>query len=259
MLLKCENLFANTERNTCQKDGTESAICVLESTDETIMSIQLFLLLIIVPAIFGMWAQMKVSSAYGKYSRVGSRGRITGREAAEYVMRRAGVKDVEITATRGHLTDHYDPSHRRLVLSEENYHGTSLAALGVAAHEAGHAIQHHVGYSMLKLRMSLVPITMLASQALPFVVIGGLIFGMLGLIQLGVLVYLVLTVFQLVTLPVEFDASKRAKAELVGLGIIDRDEMPGVSKTLDAAALTYVAAFVASLGNLIYLFLLSRR
>lgn len=218
-----------------------------------------FILLIIVPLLLGVYAQMKVQSTYARWSQVGSRSRITGREAAAYVMRKAGIHDVEITSTSGHLTDHYDPSRKRLVLSEENYHGTSLAALGVAAHEAGHAIQHATGYSMLRLRMSLVPITQFASQLLPFVLIGGFIFQMLGLIKLGILAYLVLTIFQLVTLPVEFDASKRARAELVATGILARDEMGGVSKTLDAAALTYVAAFVSSLANLLYLFLLSRR
>src|SRR5690606_38934309 len=131
------------------------------------------------------YAQMKVSSTYKRYSKVGSRSRITGREAAEYVMRKAGINDVEITSTPGHLTDHYDPSHKRLVLSEENYRGTSLAALGVAAHEAGHAIQHKIGYRMLKLRMSLVPITQLASQLLPFVLIGGFLFKIMDLVQLG--------------------------------------------------------------------------
>ncbi|NDV60896.1 zinc metallopeptidase [Puniceicoccales bacterium CK1056] len=221
-------------------------------------SMQLFLFLIIPTAILGMFAQAKVQGAYKKWSRVGSRSRITGREAAAYVMQKAGVTDVEITSTRGHLTDHYDPTHKRLVLSEENYRGSSLAALGVAAHEAGHAIQHATGYSMLKFRMSLVPITMFASKLLPFVIIGGFFFGMLGLIKLGVLVYLVLTVFQLVTLPVEFDASRRAKVELVATGILQNDEMVGVNKTLDAAALTYVAAFVSSLANLLYLFALSR-
>jgi Zn-dependent membrane protease YugP len=219
----------------------------------------LFIFLIIPTVILGIIAQAKVQGAYGKWSRVGSRSGITGREAAAYVMQKAGISDVEITSTRGHLTDHYDPTHKRLVLSEENYHGHSLAALGVAAHEAGHAIQHATGYSMLKLRMSLVPITMFASQLLPFIIIGGFFFGMLGLIKLGVLVYLVLTVFQLVTLPVEFDASRRAKAELVATGILQRDEMVGVNKTLNAAALTYVAAFVSSLANLLYLLALSRR
>lgn len=221
-------------------------------------TMQLFLFLIIPTALLGIYAQSKVQGAYKKWSRVSSRSRITGREAAAYVMQKAGITDVEITSTRGHLTDHYDPARKRLVLSEENYQGSSLAALGVAAHEAGHAVQHATGYAMLKLRMSLVPITMLASQLLPFIIIGGFFFGMLGLIKLGVLVYLVLTVFQLVTLPVEFDASRRAKAELVSTGILQQDELVGVNKTLDAAALTYVAAFVSSLANLVYLFMLSR-
>ena len=218
-----------------------------------------FLIFIIIPIIIGMWAQLKVASTYKKYSQVPSRGRVTGREAADYVMRSAGVNDVSIVAIRGHLTDHYDPTHKQLALSEENYRGTSLAALGVAAHEAGHAIQHNVGYKALKLRMALIPITNISSKLLPFVIIGGLFFGILGLIKLGIMVYLVLTVFQLVTLPVEFDASKRAKAQLPSLGIIDQSEISGVSKTLDAAGFTYVAAFIASLGNLLYLIALSRR
>ena len=212
-----------------------------------------FLIFILIPILLAMWAQSRVQGTYRKYSQVLSRGRITGREAASYVMQNSGIHDVEITSTRGHLTDHYDPKNKRLVLSEENYNGTSLAALGVAAHEAGHAIQHKVGYSMLNLRMALVPVTSFASQLLPVVMIGGFFFGMFGLIKLGVAVYLILTIFQLVTLPVEFDASRRAKVELAGLGIIDKDEVPGVSATLDAAAWTYVAAFVASLGNLLYL------
>lgn len=222
---------------------------------------QIFIFLIIPTALLGIYAQIKVQSTYHKWSRVASRSRITGREAALYVLRKAGIHDVEVTATRGTLTDHYDPSHKRLVLSEQNYHGHSLAALGVAAHEAGHAIQHATNYSMLKLRMSLVPITMIASQLLPFVIVGGFFFGAMGMfmIKLGVLIYLVLTIFQLVTLPVEFDASRRAKAELVSTGILQADEMVGVGKTLDSAALTYVAAFVSSLANLLYLLALTRR
>lgn len=206
-----------------------------------------------------MYAQMRIQSTYNKWSRVGSRSRIKGHEAARYVMQKAGIHDVEITSTRGMLSDHYDPTNKRLVLSEQNYHGQSLAALGVAAHEAGHAIQHAHGYAMLKLRMSLVPVTMFASQLLPFVIIGGFFFRLTGLIMLGVFVYLILTVFQLITLPVEFDASRRAKAELVSTGILEPNEMLGVNKTLNAAALTYVAAFVASLVNLIYMLALARR
>ncbi len=219
----------------------------------------LFLILIVPTIILGIYAQHKVGSTYNKWARVASRGRITGREAADAVMRKAGVTGVSIVETRGHLTDHYDPINKRLVLSSENYRGSSLAALGVAAHEAGHAIQHKVGYHALKFRMALVPVTNIASQLLPFVLIGGFLFQIFGLIKLGVLVYLVLTIFQLVTLPVEFDASRRAKQELVAIGILERDEMTGVNQTLNAAALTYVAAFVSSLAHLIYLFLLTRR
>jgi uncharacterized protein len=215
----------------------------------------IFWALFIVVLIFALYAQMRVSSAYAKNVRIPSRGRITGREAAEAVMTRAGIHNVDIVEVPGHLTDHYDPMRMRLCLSSENYHGYSLAALGVAAHEAGHAIQHKIGYSMLKARMALVPATQITSQILPFIIIGGFFFGGLGgiMLDIGIICYAVLTLFHMVTLPVEFDASRRAKVELVGLGILDRDEMPGVSQTLNAAALTYVAAFVTSLMHLLYL------
>jgi hypothetical protein len=226
------------------------------------MIISNFFLLLIVPTIiFALYAQMRVSSAYNRNARIASRGRITGAEAAQAVMARAGIRDVDIVRVPGHLTDHYDPMHKRLALSEENYYGTSLAALGVAAHEAGHAIQHKVGYAALKARMTLVPVTMIASKVLPFVMLGGLFFGGMGgiFLEIGIICYFVLTMFHLITLPVEFDASRRARAELVGLGIIGRDEMPGVSQTLNAAALTYVAAFVSSLMYLLYLIMLRGR
>jgi len=219
----------------------------------------LFLVLIIPTLVLGLWAQHRVGSTYKRFSRVASRNGITGAEAASYVMRQAGINDVEIKAIHGHLTDHYDPTHKRLCLSDENFRGTSLAALGVAAHEAGHAIQHKVGYSMLKARMALVPATSFASQILPFAIIGGFIFHATGLILLGVIAYAILTVFQLITLPVEFDASKRAIVQLDSMGIVDRDELPGVKSTLSAAAWTYVAAFVSSLAWLLYMILASRR
>lgn len=218
------------------------------------------LVLLLLSFVFALYAQTKVSSAYNKNAQIPSRGRITGREAAQAVMARAGITDVSIEETGGHLTDHYDPMHKRLVLSSENYRGTSLAALGVAAHEAGHAIQHKVGYSMLKTRMALVPITQITSQILPFIMIGGFFFGGLGgmMLDIGILCYAVLTLFHMVTLPVEFDASRRARVELAGLGIIERDEEPGVTETLNAAALTYVAAFLTSLLHLLYLLSMRR-
>ena len=218
-----------------------------------------FILLIIIPIAVGLYAQMRIKSAYQKNARIQSRGRITGREAAEAVMRSAGIHNVEIVQCEGTLTDHYDPSHKRLALSRDNYLGTSLAALGVAAHEAGHAIQDKEAYAPLNLRMALVPITNFSSQMLPLVMFGGFFFNLGStLIYLGIFIYLVLTLFQLVTLPVEFDASIRAKKHLVGLGIVESDEIKGVNETLDAAAFTYVAAFISSLGWLLY-FLLQRR
>jgi Zn-dependent membrane protease YugP len=233
----------------------------LDSIPSGILPTWLILILLLLSFVFALYAQMKVSSAYNKNAQILSRGRITGREAAEAVMSRAGITDVTIEETGGHLTDHYDPMHKRLVLSSENYRGTSLAALGVAAHEAGHAIQHKVGYSMLRARMALVPITQISSKLLPFIMFGGFFFGGFRggmMLDLGILCYAVLTVFHMVTLPVEFDASRRARVELAGLGIIDRDETPGVTETLNAAALTYVAAFLTSLLHLLYLLSMRR-
>ncbi len=220
-----------------------------------------FLIFIIVPIILGLYAQAKVSSAYSKNTRIRSRRGITGMEAARQVMQSAGIDDVEIIEIEGHLTDHYNPTNKTLALSRENYRGTSLAALGVAAHEAGHAIQHKEAYAPLKTRMALVPITQLASSILPMVIFGGFVLlgGQSGMLcmEICIIIYLIMTIFQLVTLPVEYNASARAKARLQTLGILDEDEMYGVNETLDAAALTYVAAFVSSLGWL--LLMLSNR
>jgi len=218
------------------------------------------LLLILGPMLFGLYAQSKIKNAYQRNVRRASRGGITGYEAAAAVMRSAGINDVEIVQVPGQLTDHYDPIKKRLALSEMNYRGTSLAALGVAAHEAGHAIQHKVGYSMMQVRQTMVPATQIASTISSWVMMAGIFLFMgagagLGynLLLLGAAAMAVIVLFQLVTLPVEFDASARAKAQLVELGILDRDEMGGVNETLDAAALTYVAAFVAALGSLLYI------
>ncbi|EIP97147.1 putative Zn-dependent protease [Opitutaceae bacterium TAV1] len=219
-----------------------------------------WIICLIVPMLFGLYAQMRVQSAYSKNMRVASRGRITGYEAAEAVMRSAGINDVQIVRVPGQLTDHYDPIHKRLALSEHNYHGTSLAALGVAAHEAGHAIQHKVGYSMMTIRQTLAPATQIAAGISNFIIIAGIVLfsTALGgpLLTIGAIALGVIVLFQLVTLPVEFDASRRAKAQLVNLGILGRDEMEGVNETLDAAALTYVAAFVAALGSLLHILLI---
>jgi hypothetical protein len=210
--------------------------------------------------LFGLYAQMKIRSAYARNAQVGSRGGITGREAAEAVIRSAGITNVKIIEVPGELTDHYNPMTRELALSAHNYHGSSLAALGVAAHEAGHAIQHKVGYAMMNIRQTLAPATQIAASVSNFVMIAGIFLfsTALGgkLLVVGAVALAVICLFQFVTLPVEFDASRRAKEQLVGLGILDRDEMKGVDETLDAAALTYVAAFVAALGSLLHILLM---
>ena len=220
----------------------------------------IWIILIIIPMLFGFYAQMRVRSAYGKNVEIESRGHITGREAAEAVMNSAGITDVEIVQVEGQLTDHYDPIHKRLALSELNYNGTSLAALGVSANEAGHAIQHKIGYGMMTIRQTLAPATQIASGIANFVLIIGIFLFSTAiggkLLVLGAAALALICVFQLVTLPVEFDASRRAKKQLVTLGIVDQDEMHGVNETLDAAGLTYVAAFAASLGTLLHILLL---
>ena len=218
-----------------------------------------YLAILIGPFLFGLYAQMRVHGAYNKNVKIPSRGRITGREAADAVMRSAGITNVQIVEVPGQLTDHYDPVHRRLALSELNYNGTSLAALGVAAHEAGHAIQHKVGYRMMTVRQTIAPATQIAAGVSNYVIMAGILMltfmrSPLGynLLMIGAAALVVIVLFQLVTLPVEFDASRRAKAQLVTLGILDKDEMKGANETLDAAALTYVAAFVAALGSLLH-------
>ena len=206
-----------------------------------------FLILIIVPIIVGLWAQARVSGAYSRFSQIRSASGLTGRDAAAAVMRSAGVSDVDIVPIDGTLTDHYDPSRKVLALSRDNFYGTSIAALGVAAHEAGHAIQHKVGYAPLNLRMALVPVTNFACQLLPIVMIGGFfLFHSVATLYVGVAIYLVLTIFQLVTLPVEFNASHRALQTLENEQLLYDDELPGARKVLKAAALTYVAALLMS-------------
>lgn len=219
----------------------------------------IYFLLIIIPALLGFWAQYRVKGAFGKYSKIRATSDITGAQAARDVLAAAQIDDVEVVEINDMLGDHYDPARKRLCLSTDVYNTPSVAALGIAAHEAGHAIQHARAYGPLKARMALVPVTMFASQLLPFVILGGIFFKMAGLIQLGIYCYLAIVAFQLITLPVEFDASRRAKVVLGHMGIIQPGaESDGVNRVLNAAALTYVAALVAAIGNLIYLFLASR-
>src|SRR5438876_330308 len=195
--------------------------------------------------ILGFYAQIKLSSTYNKYLNVGISSGLTGAQAAREILDEAGLNNVPIEEVGGHLTDHYDPTKRALFLSSENYHGNSVAAVGVAAHESGHALQHKAAYAPLHWRMAMVPITQFASVAWQGIVIAGFLFGMFyKLVGIAIAIFTIITVFQLITLPVEFDASRRAKRQLIRLGLVHDNESVGVNKVLNAAAMTYVAAMV---------------
>src|ERR1700751_4089386 len=213
-----------------------------------------WLLYIGVPLVIGIWAQIRGSSAFGRWSKVRASANITGAECAREVLQAAQIQDIEVVETNDFLGDHYDPTKKQLHLSTNVYNTPSVAALVIAARECGHAIQHARSYAPLKLRMAIVPMTMIASQMLPFIIIGGLFFRISGLITVGIWCYLILLVFQLITLPVEFDASRRAKIILREMHIIQPgEEGVGLNTVLNAAALTYIAAFIAALGNLLWL------
>ena len=212
-----------------------------------------WLLFAIPGLLLGIWAKMKLDHAYGKYSQVGIESGQTGAEAAREILDQAGLNNVPIEEVPGQLSDHYDPAKRALFLSSDNYHGRTIAAVGVAAHEAGHALQHQHSWGLFEMRMALVPVTQFASMLWMGVFFLGFFLHIIphaALIAVGI--FTVLTLFQLVTLPVEFDASKRAKEQLFRLGLVRQNEREGVSKVLDAAALTYVAALVGTVMELLY-------
>jgi uncharacterized protein len=203
-----------------------------------------------------LWAAARVKSVYHRFSQIPASSHATGAQVAAAILQRAGINDVDIVAQEGLLGDHYDPTHKRLVLSYENYQSNSLAALGVAAHECGHAIQHQQAYAPLHWRMAAVGLTNIASQVVMWLPLIGMFTNIIspytGLMFMA-LAWGVIMVFNLITLPVEFDASTRAKRVLAEMGFIGTDEeMAGVRKTLDAAAWTYVAAFITSLAYMLY-------
>ena len=209
--------------------------------------------------LIGIWAQIKLSSAYGKYSHVPVESGMTGAEAAREILDRAGLNNVPVGEIPGHLTDHYDPTKRALFLSSDIFHGQTVAAVGVAAHEAGHALQHQAAYGLFNFRMAIVPVTQFASMAYMGVFFVGIFLGLLKIVlPIIIVIFAVMTLFQLVTLPVEYDASRRAKEQLFRLGLVHENERAGVSKVLDAAALTYVAALVSSMLTLLYYITLAR-
>lgn len=212
--------------------------------------------------LLAMWAQSRLGSIYKRYSRVGTERRLTGAQAARVILDRSGCGNVDIHATEGHLTDHYDPAKRAVFLSAENYHSTSVAAIGVAAHEVGHAIQHRTAYAPLAIRMAMVGVTSFASRAAWFAIMGGLVLSSMTqggggrtLLIAGILLFSVTVLFQVITLPVEYDASRRARLHLEQLGLVTAREMPHVGEVLNAAALTYVAAMVTSMLQLLWLVL----
>src|SRR5208282_1453157 len=209
--------------------------------------------------LLGIWAQIKLSSAYGKYSQVPVESGLTGAQAARQILNHAGLNDMPVEEVPGHLTDHYDPTKRALFLSSDNFHGQTIAAVGVAAHEAGHALQHQAAYGLFNFRMAIVPITQFASAAYAGIFLVGMFMGLLKIVlPIIIAVFAIMTLFQLVTLPVEYDASRRAKEQLFRLGLVYENERAGVSKVLDAAALTYVAALISSFLTLLYYILLAR-
>ncbi len=215
------------------------------------------MILLIPGIIVALYAQSKVQTTFARYSRILSQRGITGAQAARQILDSNGLYDVNIELISGHLSDHYDPRTRTVRLSSEVYHGSSLASLGVAAHEVGHAIQHDTGYLPLHIRNSIIPVTQFGSNlAFPLLLIG-IIMGSPFLMQAGVLLFTAVVFFQLVTLPVEFNASSRALAILEGQGFLGREEIKGTKSVLDAAALTYVAAALMAFLNLVRLLIIS--
>ena len=199
-----------------------------------------------------LWASFRVKSAFNKYSKVRSARGMTGAEAAQEMLDRAGITDVKIVPTHGMLSDHYNPLNKTLALSEPVYNSNSIAAIGVATHEAGHAIQHARNYAPLWVRSTLVPTASIGSSVGYLVMLGGLIFSSTNMVLAGAVLFSAVLLFQIVTLPVEFDASSRAKVLVVEHGIITAQEREGVDRVLNAAALTYVAAAISTLLTLLY-------
>ena len=212
----------------------------------------MYLLFILPGLALSMWASFRTKSAFEKYSRVPSARGLTGAQAAQILLDRAGLHDVSITRSHGFLSDHYNPMNKSLNLSEAVYGSNSVAAIGVATHEAGHAIQHAQKYAPLWLRSTLVPTANIGSSIGYLVMIGGLFLGMTNLVLIGAVLFSMVLLFQIVTLPVEFDASNRAKQLVVEYGIVSPSERQGVDRVLNAAALTYVAAAVSTLLTLLY-------
>ena len=217
-----------------------------------------YIYLVLPTVLFALWAQFNVQSTFSKYSKVQSRSGMTGYDSARRILDANGLHNVGIARVSGKLTDHYNPKDNTIYLSDSVYGETTAAAIGVAAHEAGHAVQHAVGYTPMKLRSAIIPVTQIGSNlAMPLFLLG-IIFSYPTLAMIGVIAFGASTLFQLVTLPVEFNASSRAMDALRGYNL-DNDDLASARKVLTAAALTYVAALAVSLANFLRLFLIASR
>lgn len=219
-------------------------------------SLDVILMLIII--VLPLYANIKINSTYSKYSKKQNSGKLTGKEVAEKILEMNGLNNVKVGRINGSLTDHYDPRNKTISLSDGIYNSNSISACAVAAHEVGHAIQDKERYSMLVFRSKLVPVVNFTSRLSSILVFSGFIFDLFNFITIGVILLTVGLFFQLITLPVEFDASKRAKEELQKCGLIEKQDTKGATKVLKAAAFTYVAGFLASALQIARLLLISR-
>ena len=211
----------------------------------------IYFVLLVPVFLLSLWAQFQVSGSFQKYSAVMNRRRITGAQAAEAVLRAHGVYDVPVRRCSGHLSDHYDPRDNTIYLSESVFGAATIAAVGVACHEAGHAVQYAVNYGPIRLRSAIIPVTQFGSKFSFILLLIGMILYSQPLFLVGIILFSLTTFFQLVTLPVEFNASGRAIETIVGQGLLDGDEVTGAKKVLRAAAMTYVAALLMSMLQLL--------
>lgn len=222
--------------------------------------IDYYYIVLVLPAVLiALFAQVKVKSAYSKYSRIGNSRGITGAQAARMILDSHGLQHVQITVIPGEMTDNFNPRTNIVSLSQGVYNSTSIASIGIAAHEVGHAIQHSENYVPNKIRSALVPVTNFGSSISVFMIILGLVLGFSVLAYLGVILYSTAALFQLVTLPVEFNASSRAMKHIREMGIANEADAKGVRKVLSAAAMTYVAALLTSVAQLVRLLLIVNR
>lgn len=218
---------------------------------------QYYIILVVPALIISLLAQMRVKGTFNKYSRVGSSRNMTGAEVARHLLKSKGIYDVQVMQVSGNLTDHYDPRKRVLRLSDSTYGSTSVAAIGVAAHETGHAIQHSENYGPLVLRSTLVPVANIGSTTGPYIAVLGLFLGWTVIVNIGLLLFAGAILFYLITLPVEFNASRRAIASLESTGLLMKDELRLAKKVLSAAAMTYVASALVAVASFLRLLLIA--